>query len=156
MAMAWKKAKEYCISNGEDFDKREDKIEFKDGDFAVTETFYGMPWMRDKERIPAANDETLERIKKFAEKNDLIVYYWYGFTGFEEMDAEKPPHDFVLKRKYTDPKNWKEKIRKHLPFKETVIHAGDYYFGSSDPKLFEEFGREVYNLKTEAGKQASK
>ncbi len=117
-------------------------VYFEDGDFVINgyllyPKFYGIPLMKDEYKIPKLV-EVREKIEKWAKENDLELSGCF-------IDSEEI---LILKRTYTHPKNWEEKIKKIFRIKENIIFVGDHYFGSEYPELFEKFGREIYRFKT--------
>ncbi len=134
----------------------QDDVYFVDGDFVINgylflPRFYGTPLMKDKHRIPKLV-EVRDKIEKWAAENDFEVYeYKLGeySSSVSSISIVSEKH-LLLKRTYKRPKNLGEKIKKLFHMTKNVIFAGDHYFGSEYPDLFEKFGREIHGFRTES------
>jgi len=125
------------------------KINFKDGDFVVNYIGDLGIGMTDETKIPKITEDVYQRILKFAEKRNLKVRASkdYGIIDLKEKKAWEN-----LK------KTWKNALdftpnRIDVGDPASVIHLQNHFYASRDPNLFEEFGREVLGLKTEAEKK---
>jgi hypothetical protein len=120
--------------------------------------------MFDETKIPELDSKTYDKILSFAKKRNLEICasrvpeqcpYYCVHDKTNTLSFQLAEHSLqIIKKKEVEVKKFlRTAIKTNLT---TEICVGNHFFTAANPEIFEDFGREVYGLKTDSEKQASK